>query len=143
MQELDKAVRSGGFSVFDSLQAATKHDAFIDKESQSGAFAIQDEAPGEDFSAVSMTIYEEPAFVACLSRLMRCRTIRQKAVCLGKFLEDNPSQADAVDNAALEALAKLDPAKGKRFLYELQNAAPDRSWVKCMSYVHEARTRVG
>lgn len=139
-QELSKAVKSGGFSIFDSLEAVITEESAQNSIYTDG---LEDLVPEEDFSTVSMTIYEEPAFVACLSKLMRCRTIRQKAVCLGEFLENNPSKADAVDNAALEALAKLDPAKGKQFLHELQTAAPDRNWAKCMSYVHEARTRVG
>ena len=111
------------------------HIVGIPRQAVASAVAV---VPGEFFADVSMTIYQDPDFVACFGDLMQCTTVREKAVCLGEYLKVYPDNTDIVDRAALEALPLLGVQTAKQFLKELSSVAPDRNWAECMSYMRDS-----
>lgn len=93
--------------------------------------------PGEDFASVSMTRYEDPDFLACFNDVMKCTTVREKAVCLSEYLSVYPENTEIVDRAALQALPLLGIDAARRLLAELQAISPERNWTSCISYMYD------
>ncbi|MFV0485067.1 MAG: hypothetical protein ACK5MU_02450 [Candidatus Saccharimonadales bacterium] len=136
LQEQELRRSCFGFQIIDDIEAKEAAQAAEFAKFPKG-IKIEAVIPGEYFTDVSRTIYEDPDFIGCFDDLMERTTIREKAICLSEYLAIYSRNTDIVDMAALEALPQLGLEAARQFLSELQDVAPQRNWAECIAYVRE------